>query len=142
MKSFQLQNQSFKTLSHNIFREFDILCVRWLTNKKCTEHTFIPRAAAKKQKFGIKRLSPKRGCHIASGDPVNAFVFGVKFLNVKGFSSFSKKVISVVNFLNNNHFHVTTGVPRQVEMHSSGLFQFTVSYIASVLVESLLLFCS
>ena len=60
-------------------------------NKKCTEHTFIPRAAAKKQKFGIKRLSPKRGCHIASGDPVNAFVFGVKFLNVKGFSSFSKK---------------------------------------------------
>ena len=81
-------------------------------NKKCTEHTFIPRAAAKKQKFGIKRLSPKRGCHIASGDPVNAFVFGVKFLNVKGFSSFSKKVISVVNFLNNNHFHVTTGVPR------------------------------
>ena len=75
---------------------------------------------------------------LASGDPIDASMFGVKFLDEKGFSSFSKKVISVVNFLNNNHFHVTTGVPRQVEMHSSGLFQFTVSYIASVLVESLL----
>ena len=44
---------------------------------------------------------------LASGDPIDASMFGVKFLDEKGFSSFSKKLIFVVHFLNNGHLHIT-----------------------------------
>ena len=75
---------------------------------------------------------------LASGDPIDASMFGVKFLDEKGFSSFSKKLIFVVHFLNNGHLHITDWVSWHVEMHTSGLLQLFVVDITSMLIESLL----
>ena len=131
------RNIYLKTMSQLISNVWYTL--RQVTDKDLiTVLTYITFCCCKKWKFGCFSVSQKKKMPLASGDPVHASVFGVKFLDVHWFSSFSKELTLVENFLNNSHLHVTYCMTSLIEMISCSFGQFLSINIASVLVEPFL----